>query len=126
MPCCGSKRLPGNSPANAITLGDPDVSGSTVYARITERGANLVHAMYAGNQAYFTGSGVVPALNEGLLLDVSASAVSARRRETVAHEFMVVSPGGERERYGVWTAAQKRAKVTGGRIEVVPVEAGGE
>lgn len=126
MACCGSKKTPGGSQNTAIVLGEGGVSGSTVYARVLAPGVGLATGLGVHEYRYFTGSGVVEALNSGMLQDASASAIRNRRRPVVEHEFMVVSPGGERERYGVWKEAQKRARVTGGRIEVVPVEAGGE
>jgi hypothetical protein len=110
------------SPATAIVLGDP--GGSTTYARVQTGGESLVAGVTAGQQFYFTGTGVEAALEQGLLVDVSAAAI-ASRRSAMRHEFLVIHPDGTRERYGVWREAQNRAKEVGGRIEVVPAETGG-
>lgn len=118
MSCCGAKRVPGMSPSSAIVLGSE--SGVTVYARVQAGGDSLSSGLRVGDQRYFTGTGAEQALIDGLLLDVSASAVRARRSHR--HEFLVVCDDGERERFAAWRDAQMRARMCGGRIEVVTIE----
>jgi hypothetical protein len=109
------------SPANAIVLGSGD--GPTVYARVQNGGESLASGIAVGQQLYFTGSGVAAALDAGLLLDVSASAIAARKSR--GHQFEVVHPDGTRERYDGWREAQMRARIVRGRIEVAAAIEGG-
>lgn len=120
MGCCGQSNLPGSHPTMPIVLGHADPASPVVYARITAAGSTLVAGLSSGDQRYFSGTGVIEALDTGMLMDVSAAAVRSGR-QALRHEFLVVTAGMEPERFGVWKAAKERAAETGGHIEVVPV-----
>lgn len=121
MACCGSGNKPGQSPKSPIVLGEALPDTPALYARVAQHGQELARGVSAGDQRYFNGTGVEPALEQGMLVDVSAGAVRAKK-VAQRHEFAVVIPGETTERFGVWKAAQARARETGGRIEVVPAE----
>lgn len=123
MGCCGSGNLPGNSPNRPVILGQLDPDAPVVYARVMESGQDLLQGISAGDQRYFSGTGIEAALEQGMLMDVSAAAVRSKK-QAARHEFLVVAPGHEPERFGVWRAAKARARQIGGRIEVVPIEEG--
>lgn len=118
MSCCGARRVPGMSPSSAIVLGSE--SDTIVYARVMGDGESLAPQVRSGDQRYFTGTGLIDALERGLLMDVSAGAVRTRRVRR--HSFAVVCEDGSREVFDAWRAAQVHARACGGRIEVVGVE----
>lgn len=120
MACCGQGNKPGHGPLAPIVLGDADPDAPVVYARVTVDGQDLVRGVSSGDQRYFTGTGLGPALEQGMLVDVSAD--SMKSRKAARHEFAVVIPGEPTERFGIWKAAKERAREAGGRIEVVPAE----
>ncbi len=119
MACCGRGNKPGHSPKAPIILGAAAPGGPVVYARVAEHGQDLVSELGAGDQRYFAGTGIESALSQGMLVDVSAGAVRAKK-VAQRHEFAVVIPGKPTELFGIWKAAKARARETGGRIEVVP------
>ena len=112
--CCGASRAIGLRPQAAILLGEDDGSAAR-YVRVND--PDLIPNYSTGAQLYVKGSGVQPAIEEGKLIDVSATTL-----QSGGNMFRVTTPDGQQYDFTSYASARSYSVTNGGRIEIVPKE----